>query len=51
MNIRLTDNYELRRINSLNWQLFEWREVEKLDKPANKGGRKTGEHLQKAVSE
>jgi hypothetical protein len=50
MNIRLTDNYELRRINSLNWQLFEWREVEKLDKPASKGGRKTGEKVSEWVA-
>ena len=31
MDIRITDGYELRPIDSLNWQLFELREVNKKD--------------------
>lgn len=40
MNIRLTENYELRRVDSLNWRMFEHKLVEKKD---GARGRKTGE--------
>ena len=40
MNIRLTENYELRRMDSLNWRMFEHKLVEKKD---GARGRKTGE--------
>ena len=40
MEIRLTDNYELRRVDSLNWRLYERRGVKKLD---SKRGKRTGE--------
>lgn len=43
MNIRLTDNYELRRMDALNWRLYEYKPVKKLDKPARLGGKRTGE--------
>lgn len=40
MNIRLTDNYELRRVDSLNWRMYERRGVKKRE---SKGGKRTGE--------
>lgn len=40
MNIRLTDNYELRRVDSLNWRLYERRGVKKKD---GSRGKPTGE--------
>lgn len=38
MNIRLTENYELHRMDSLNWRMFEHKLVEKKDGAAS--GRK-----------
>ena len=40
MNIRLTDNYELRRVDTLNWRLHERRGVKKKD---GSRGKPTGE--------
>ena len=40
MNIRLTDNYELRRVDSLNWRLYEHKAVKKKD---GSRGKPTGE--------
>lgn len=47
MNIRLTDNYELRRVDSLNWRLYERRGVKKRE---SKGGKRTGEVLTEWVA-
>lgn len=40
MNIRLTDNYELRRVDTLNWRLYEYKAVKKKD---GSRGKRTGE--------
>lgn len=40
MNIRLLDNYELRRVDDRNWQLWQFKPVKKKD---GSRGRKTGE--------
>lgn len=47
MNIRLTDNYELRRVDTLNWRLYERRGVKKRE---SKGGKRTGEVLTEWVA-
>ena len=40
MNIRLTDSYELRRVDPLNWRLYEHKAVKKKD---GSRGKPTGE--------
>lgn len=35
MNIKITDKYELRRVDSLNWQLYKFKKLE--------GGKRKGE--------
>ena len=47
MNIRLTDNYELRRVDTLNWRLYERRGVKKRE---SRGGKRTGEVLTEWVA-
>jgi hypothetical protein len=47
MNIRLTDNYELRRVDSLNWRLYERKAVKKKD---GSRGKPTGEVLTEWVA-
>lgn len=43
----MTDNYELRRVDSLNWRMYERRGVKKRE---SKGGKRTGEVLTEWVA-
>ena len=43
MEITFGDRYRLDRLDDMNLQMHEYRDVRKMDKPASKGGKPTGE--------